>query len=160
MPVDYAKKKQPAQLSSLFTKETLRADERRNYYALGTVFPFVAKCADRSFGFVNRCDLTRVSMLYAETVNKMLLDYSGSAWVEDESWRLWLVDWKLKSTVEKVFGRYCSSGLFTLRVRLLNQLVDRLTRFRSLSFTDAGPFRHSSTVIKKYYSMTFWQRWN
>lgn len=74
--VNFVEEKQKTQLSGLLTEDGLRGmKEKRNCYAAYTVFPFVALFNDRSFGFGERCDFTRMSSLYTEMVDKMLFDY-------------------------------------------------------------------------------------
>lgn len=102
--VDHTIKQQTAQLDGLFREDGLRGIMRgRNYYASDIVFPFVAPFIHKIFGFVERCSLTTMTVLYTEMANKVLFDQSGGAWVEGESVRLWSEIWKLKRVAGKTF---------------------------------------------------------
>lgn len=75
MNVDLAKNKQTAQLSGFLTRDGLRGVmEGRNYFGVDTVIPLVAAFTDKSLGFVERYDLPGMTVLYSETVKKMLID--------------------------------------------------------------------------------------
>lgn len=138
----------------MFTGEGLRGmTERKNYYAVDTVLPFVAAFIDERLGFVERCGLTQMHVFYTEIMIKVLFGQKSGAWVEDELARLRAKIRKLKSVVEKIFSPHCSSRLFTLRFHLLEHAVHYLGRFGSLSFIDARPFKHFNVLIKKFYRM-------
>lgn len=87
--------------------------EGGNYIAVDVVLPSAASFMARSLGFLERCDLTRMNVLYTGSVNKVLFEHKDSAWVEGEQVRLCLEIWKIKSVVEKTIAPHCSSGLFT-----------------------------------------------
>lgn len=75
MHVDSAGKKQTAKLNGLYTEKGLRGmTERGKYFAVGTVFPFVATYIDRNLDFVERCNLTPMNVLYIEREKDVLLD--------------------------------------------------------------------------------------
>lgn len=70
-----AEKERRRQLSSPSTGDDLPGMmERRSWYAVDTVFPFVEAHTNRKLGFAKRDDLSRMNMLYTETVIKMLLN--------------------------------------------------------------------------------------
>lgn len=46
--------------------------------------------------FVAECDLTRMSVVYTETVDEVILNQRGSAWVKAKLVRLWSEIWKFK----------------------------------------------------------------
>lgn len=73
--------------------------ERRKYYAINTMFPFVAAFIERSLVFVESCEVTRINILNTQTVNKVLCNQRRRAWGEDEVVRLrWEIS-KFKSVV-------------------------------------------------------------
>lgn len=98
--------------------------KERNYCSVGSLFPFAAGFIDESLGCVDKRDVTRMSMLDTEMMNKMLLDQSGSAWVEKELVRLRSEIQKLKSVVRKRFAPQRSSGLVKLTFHPLNRIVE------------------------------------
>lgn len=51
----------------------------KNYYAADTVAPFVSAFINRRLSFVKRCDLTRMIVLYTESVSEVLSDQKGDA---------------------------------------------------------------------------------
>lgn len=71
--LDFAKKERTAQLNGMFTGEELqKMMERRNCYSADTVPPLVAAFIDRGFGVEERCDFTRVIVMYTEMVKNAL----------------------------------------------------------------------------------------
>lgn len=153
--VDFAKTGKTTQLNGLFTADGLRGMlEGKDYYAVDMVFPFVAAFIDRSLGFEEKCELTRMNVLYIEIINKVLVDHRDRRWREGELLRLRGEIREFKSVVEGAFASHCPSGLYTLKYHLLDHLVEDLERFGSISFMDAGPFEHFNVVIKQSYRMT------
>lgn len=51
---------------------------------------------------------------------------------------------KFKKVVEKILAPRCSSGLLTLNVHFLDQLLDNLGKFESFLFMDLGPLKQSN----------------
>lgn len=60
----------------------------RNQYSVGKVSAFVAAFIDRSPGFVEKCDLTWMSLLYDEMKNKVIFDQRSGGYLEGELVRL------------------------------------------------------------------------
>lgn len=54
------------------------------YYALDTLFPFVAGLTEKILGFAERCHLTRMNGLYTGMVSIVLFNQRNGAWVESE----------------------------------------------------------------------------
>lgn len=54
-----------------------------------------------------------------------------------------------KNTVNRVFESHWSSGLYTLKLCLPDNLGDSLKRFRSLMYTNAGTFEHFNLLLKQ-----------
>lgn len=72
---NFAKKDRAVSPSSLVTKGRMRKMMRgENYYAADTVLLFAASLTDGVLGFVERCDVTRVSVTYTEILNKLLFN--------------------------------------------------------------------------------------
>lgn len=123
--VNFAKIVEKAKLNRLFTVDKPRGMiERTNYYAVDTVFPFVAPFLDKSPGFVERCDFTRMNVLYTKMVSKLPFDHNGAAWTAEEVASLLSNIWMFKTVVERSFGPHCSAGLFTMKYRHLNHVVE------------------------------------
>lgn len=81
----FAKKEHTAQLNDLRSEERLqRTMEVGNWDGIDAVFPFdpafVAKIPD----CVERCDQTRMNVLYTEMVTEVLFDHRGRSWVKGE----------------------------------------------------------------------------
>lgn len=55
----------------------------------------------------------------------------------------------LKRFVQNSFAPHRTSGLCTLKHHLVDQLVEGLERFKSMSFTDAASFEHFNVQIKQ-----------
>lgn len=71
--LDLSKKKQTAQVACLFTRERLPGMmEWTNHYTIRTVFSFLAAFTRKSLGFVKRCNLTGMNVLYIEMLNDAL----------------------------------------------------------------------------------------
>lgn len=110
MHVDLAKMEQRAQPSCLFTgAEQQGVMERRMDYASDTAFSFVPAFTDKSFGFAESCNLTRINSLYTETDEKVRLDQRDGWWVKSEVVTLRQENWKLRSAVKKASVLQCSS---------------------------------------------------
>lgn len=124
--------------------------ERKDFNAIDTVFLFVAEFTRKNHGFVEKCDLTCMNVLYTEMVERELFDQRGGMWVEGELVGLRLEIWKFETVVEYTFAPHCSSGLLTLKFYLHDHLVDDMKRFRSLSFVDAGPVELFNVLIRKF----------
>lgn len=76
--VDFARNDHTAQLNGPFTRERLQGMMRgRNCYANDELLLSVVTFTDRSLGFVERCDLTRISVLCTEMVNRAIFDGKG-----------------------------------------------------------------------------------
>lgn len=112
------------------------------------MFPVVAAFTDINFGFVERCSLTQMTVLYNAIVNKMLFDPREDAWVHDELGRLQSKNLKFNCIVDKKVVLHCSSRLFTLKLHFADHFVDDLERFRNLSTMNAGPFERF-TVLER-----------
>lgn len=103
--VDFAEKEQSAKLSGLLTREKLRGMmEQRNRFADDALFQVRAEFVGRSFSFVGKDDLTRMSVMYTNNLSKVLFDHRGRAWVASELVILQLENRKFKSAVENIFG--------------------------------------------------------
>lgn len=61
---------------------------------------------------------------------------------------------ELKRVNERVFVPHCSFGLYTLKVHLLDHLIEDLERFGSIYFTEARPAEHFTVLIKQSYRTT------
>lgn len=86
---DFFKKQQRAQLRTSFTGKGLRGMmKERIVYAGDTSFLFVVTFPDRSRGFVTGCYSTRLSLLYAEMVSRVLLDHWTRDWEKGDLLRL------------------------------------------------------------------------
>lgn len=75
LQVEFVKTKQKTWLNILLTVEGLqRMLKKRHYCAADVLIPFAAALADRGLSVVERSDLTRMKMVYTETVSKRRLD--------------------------------------------------------------------------------------
>lgn len=63
----------------------------------------------------------------------------------------------LKTVFGKTSAPHCSSGFFTLKIYLLNYVLENLERFWSLAFTDEAPSVHLDVLIEQSYRMSFCQ---
>lgn len=78
--VDSAKKKRTAQLNVLLTEDGLRElSDGRIYCTVDKVFSFAAAFIHRNLVSAEKCEFTRMSVLYTEMVNEMLLYERGHA---------------------------------------------------------------------------------
>lgn len=67
--IDFSENEQKARLSGLFTDEELRGMvEGSSYCVVDPVLPFAAASTDERLGSVERCNLTRMSVLYKKMV--------------------------------------------------------------------------------------------
>lgn len=153
--LDFAEKKQRAQLKGLFTEEKVRGMmEKRQFYTAGAKFWSVMALNDRSLGFMEKRDLTRVKVLKTEVVNKVLLNHTPGARVKEELIRLRSKTRKFKSAFEKAFGLHCSSDLSRLGLHFLDQLLDELEKLGGLSSMDERPIKSFNELIKNSCKMT------
>lgn len=60
----------------------------------------------------------------------------------------------VKRVVQRVFVLRCISGLNTLKIHLLNHLVEVSARFESMSPTEAGPFEHFNVLAEQSTKVT------
>lgn len=127
--------------------------EKRNHFAVDTVFQFVAAFIYSSLGFVKRCDLTRIILLCTEVESKVLFDQRGGACVGSEVVRLRSEIWKLKDFFDNIFAPHCSSSSFTLNFHLLDYLLNGFETFVSFRFLDARPSEHCGVLIVKSCEM-------
>lgn len=69
-------------MKSLSTKDGLQEMmENSSCYTADTVFYFVRACIDRSLRLIEKCELTRMSVLYNEIVSRMpSIRASGRGW--------------------------------------------------------------------------------
>lgn len=79
---------------------------------------------DKSLGFSERRDFTRINLFYTQMVNKATLDNNGGAWVGSALRGLWLEVWEVMNVVEKSFAPHCSSGLSKLKFHVLDHVMD------------------------------------
>lgn len=79
--------------------------ERRDYYAVHVMFLFVAAFIDRSSDFLEKCDLTRIKVLYTERANGVHLYHKGGALVESEVLKLRTENREFKCVVESCSRR-------------------------------------------------------
>lgn len=71
-----------AQLYSFITGEGLRGIlEGKDYYAVDMIFLSIASFTDKMLGLEGRCELSRLSGKYSETVTKVLGDEKDDSWV-------------------------------------------------------------------------------
>lgn len=71
--VGFAEKEQTVQQNGPLTEGGLRGMmTERIYYAIDAVFPFAAGFIERSLGFMKRCNLTRMTVLYTGMGDKTL----------------------------------------------------------------------------------------
>lgn len=118
------------------------------------VFPFVASIFDGSAAFEANYDMTQINVQYLGTVKKVLVDHREVQCVQKELSRLWSETGKIKLAFQKVFAKYCRSGLYNLKFGLLDHLVKDVERFEIISFTGAAPLDHFYVLIMRSYRMT------
>lgn len=94
----------------------------RNYYAAGTVCPFVLACIGKTSGVLERNDSTRMNELYNDGVSRKQFNQGGAGWVDIELIRLRAEFWKFNIVVEIIFVPHCSYGSLTLKFHLLEPL--------------------------------------
>lgn len=130
--------------------------KERTHYVVDTVFPFVTAFTYRSFGFVERCELTRMKCFHSEMCNEALFNHESGFQVKDEVVRLRTEISQFKIG-EKMCATHCSFDLLTLRFHFLNSLLGDLERIVSLPSTSAARFEHFSVLIKQTYNMKSWR---
>lgn len=128
--------------------------KRRNYYDADTLFPFAPLLADINLGFVERCDLTRVSVLDMEVVSQLLSDHIGAAWMARELVRLRLETSMLKTVVERTSVPHFSSGLCPLKFHFLEPIMEDLGNIENMTLACAAPSMHFNLVKKQCYKTT------
>lgn len=106
------------------------------------MIPIGESFIDKTFGFVEKCDVTRLNALYAEMVNTLFFDGNGAARTARGQMNLWSEIWKPKTGVKGTYAPQCSSGLLTFKFHLLDHVVRKFDVFRSPSFTDAALLEH------------------
>lgn len=78
--VDFIKKDRTAQLNGSFMRQRLPGMlKERKHHAGDALLLDVAALVGRSSGFVKRCDLTGVILLFTEIVKKVLFEHRGGA---------------------------------------------------------------------------------
>lgn len=67
-------------MNSLLREEVLRGIiDGEHYYFVDKVLSFVAAYIRKRPGVVEKCDLSRLSVLYSRMMNKVRLDHRGGA---------------------------------------------------------------------------------
>lgn len=59
--------------------------EKKNYYAVDTVFVVTTSFVDQKLGFKGQCELTTVSVQYSSNASRALAGNRDEVWVEG-SW--------------------------------------------------------------------------
>lgn len=107
--------KQLTSLNVLFAERELQEMmERRNYCVVDTLLTNVSEFIGRRLGFAVRCDLTRMTVLYTEKGNKVVLYRREEAEMDGKLVRLWSNVWNLKCVSENTFALHSLSPLLTL----------------------------------------------
>lgn len=127
-----AKKKHPAQLTGLFTKDGVRdMIDGSTYCLLDTVIP----------GSAESCDSIWMNLLCTEMNSRVLPNSRRGGWEESKLKKLRSEFWMFKSSIEKIVQSHRSSGMFTLSFDALYHLGDDLERFGSLCCIETEPLR-------------------
>lgn len=93
------------------------------------MFTVFATSLDRSLGFLEKYDLTRMEVLLSESGNKMLSAQRSGEWVDSDLVKMRSKIKNFKNVFKKTFPPHCSSCLCPLKVRHLKHFVDFLERF-------------------------------
>lgn len=153
--VNLSIKEKTAQLNGLLTggglQEILKG---KCHYAINRTVPFVASFSDRNVGFdVNR-DLTGKNFQCIDVTNKLLVNHRQMLRVERKHLRLWFEFEELKRAVRRVASRNCMSGLYTLKLHLVDHLVEDSERLGNMSLTGAKHFEHIGVLSSQSIGMT------
>lgn len=131
--------------------------KNRYYYADKAGLLFVAALGDRSFVVVERCDWSRMNMLYNKMVSRFSSGNRGEAWMRIELVKLRSESWRWKSFLKKKAAPHCSPGLLTMKIHFLNHVVNNLERLESLVVMNAGPSEQFNVLMRTSYGVT--SRW-
>lgn len=125
--------------------------EGRKHYAVDTLFRFATIFAERGLGFLKRCGLTRMTVLYIGMENKTVFVQIGGGWVESELVGLQSKIWKFKSVSGKTSAPQCLSALLSLKFHVLEHHVDDFERFGGFLSINERPFELFQVLTKKFY---------
>lgn len=82
--------------------------------------------------------MTRVHRHYSEIVDDVAEDMGQRRWGEDDLSSLESRDKEFKKMVRDAFDEHCDSGLYTLKYHLLENMVEEIKRFETLSNLDGN----------------------
>lgn len=149
--VYFAKKKYTALLNGKLNRVKLqKMTEMTHSYASDAPFPCSAAFIHRFLGFMERCDLDSMIVLYTEVVRKLYLRHKNEAVPQGELAWLRPDNRELNSVNENTFAPQCSSDLFAMKFHYADHAVDNVNRFRTFSLMKATLFVHFSVCMSKY----------
>lgn len=132
--------------------------EWKDYVALDLVFKFVAGFIDRATGHIDEAPMTKVHTMYSDLARR-LGEYRGNG--ESSSQRLTGLGEEIqhfKELVKAMFEEHCGSGLYMLKLHLLDHVVEVLERYGSLEMLHGSPFERFNVHIKHGYRRTSQRR--
>lgn len=139
-------------LNELFTNTCIRGiSKRKDYCRLDKVLPSVIGSVDRDTGLVELVPMTRLHNMYSDLVHS-LKDYKVME-CSDESriGQLRRSMQQFKLLLKGKSDEHCETGLYTLKVYLLDNVVDGLKKFVSLDIPDALAFEKINVPINGSY---------
>lgn len=148
--VDFRTGRVSSRWSRIFIRAGLREMvERRDYRALGTLFPFLSSFMDRSTEHERSATMTSVCTWYSEIIGDVKRGAGQCEWSDEELKSLERRVKQSKSMLAETFLKHCESGLFKLRYHLPAHTVDNKPRFGTLSFLDTVSYDHFNVHIKQ-----------
>lgn len=121
--------------------------EVKDFEVLNIVFRTKAALIDRAVGVMQSAPITRVHTMYAKLKNTLRPSDAGGASLDV------LVDktsdtQKFKDMLKSIFDEHCISGLYMMKLHLLDHILEDLEEFGSLVVLNSSLFERSNINIK------------
>ena len=153
--IDFSNHEASAQLNGLYTSTVIQGMLEGKYYKLlDSFFPFVYAYVDYWLGFSETAPLSSLHTLYTDIILSIRTENFNRCWTAQDLSNLKSSISHFKKMASYIFSPHCSRGFITLKMHLLDHLVDDLERFGSFGVLSASPFEHYNSSIKKAYSAT------
>lgn len=140
----------------IYTDSAIRGMlEGKDFDHVGFVFPFLRAFLDREMGEPNRHLIARAhkkfSKLRCDLNCKSMEDVQALRFLNTSQHRIQNLNASLKDT----YDSYCETGLYTLKVHILHQVVENLDRFGCLELLSSSAYKNFNVHNERAYCPTF-----
>lgn len=98
--------------------------------------------------------ITTVHRLYSDILLNLFTEIESDGIIHIAVRNIQSLLIRLKKECKRIFDPYVNKGIYTLKLHMLEHIVEDISKYSSLDYINAGLYEYLKTVVEQHYLAT------